>query len=76
MIKDGRSTANGLSVTDTPKSELIRLMTGRDVANVFPQRKPVPADAPVVLDVDNLELHGHFEKVSLTVRAENGLGLC
>jgi ribose transport system ATP-binding protein len=74
VIKDGRSTANGLSVTDTPKSELIRLMTGRDVANVFPERKPVPADAPVVLEVDNLELYGHFDKVSLTVRAGEILG--
>ncbi|MDQ0867633.1 ribose transport system ATP-binding protein [Arthrobacter sp. V1I9] len=74
VIKDGRSTANGLSVKDTPKSELIRLMTGRDVANVFPERKPIPADAPVVLDVDNLELSGHFEKVSFTVRAGETLG--
>ncbi|WP_104043587.1 sugar ABC transporter ATP-binding protein [Arthrobacter sp. ZGTC412] len=74
VIKDGRSTANGLSVTDTPKSELIRLMTGREVANVFPERKPIPADAPVVLDVDNLELFGHFEKVSFTVRAGETLG--
>ena len=74
VIKDGRSTANGLSVADTPKSELIRLMTGRDVENVFPERKPVPADAPVVLDVDNLGLLGHFDKVSFAVRAGEILG--
>ena len=74
VIKDGRSTANGLSVTDTPKSELIRLMTGRDVENVFPEGKPIPSDAPVVLDVDNLDLLGHFEKVSFTVRAGEILG--
>jgi ribose transport system ATP-binding protein len=74
VIKDGRSTANGLSVTDTPKAELIRLMTGRDVENVFPTRQPIAADAPVVLDVHNLELHGHFDKVSFTVRAGEILG--
>ncbi|WP_309081578.1 sugar ABC transporter ATP-binding protein [Zhihengliuella sp.] len=74
VIKDGRSTANGLHVTETPKAELIRLMTGREVANVFPERTPVPADAPVVLDVDGLELEGHFEKLSFTVRAGEILG--
>ncbi|TLM75017.1 sugar ABC transporter ATP-binding protein [Pseudarthrobacter sp. NamB4] len=74
VIKDGRSTANGLSVTDTPRPELIRLMTGRDVENVFPKGKPVPSDAPVVLDVNNLELLGHFDKISFTVRAGEILG--
>ncbi|MHA7280856.1 sugar ABC transporter ATP-binding protein [Arthrobacter sp. MDT2-2] len=74
VIKDGRSTANGLSVADTPRAELIRLMTGRDVENVFPARKPLPADAPVVLEVKDLELDGHFEKVSLSVRAGEVLG--
>ncbi|GAA3707630.1 sugar ABC transporter ATP-binding protein [Zhihengliuella alba] len=74
VIKDGRSTANGLHVTETPKAELIRLMTGRDVANVFPDRTPVPADAPVVLDVDGLELEGHFDKLSFTVRAGEIMG--
>lgn len=74
VIKDGRSTANGLSVVDTPKAELIRLMTGRDVANVFPEREPIAADAPVLLEVENLELSGHFEKVSFTVRAGEILG--
>ncbi len=74
VIKDGRSTASGLSVADTPKAELIRLMTGREVANVFPEREPIPADAPVLLEVENLELSGHFEKVSFTVRAGEILG--
>lgn len=74
VIKDGRSTANGLSVTETAKSELIRLMTGREVANVFPTPTPVPVDAPVVLAVEDLELDGHFEKVSFTLRAGEILG--
>ncbi|MDF9278617.1 sugar ABC transporter ATP-binding protein [Arthrobacter sp. EH-1B-1] len=74
VIKDGRSTASGLSVTDTPKAELIRRMTGRDVENVFPEGQPVASDAPVVLEVDNLELDGHFEQVSFTVRAGEIVG--
>ncbi|OUM43375.1 sugar ABC transporter ATP-binding protein [Arthrobacter sedimenti] len=74
VIKDGRSTASGLSVTDTPREQLIRLMTGRDVENVFPPRQPLAADAPVVLEVEDLELDGHFETVNFTVRAGEILG--
>ena len=48
--------ATGLPVADTPTSELIRLMTGRTVENVFPPAVPVPADAPVVLEVEGLGL--------------------
>src|SRR5690606_22006943 len=46
VLKDGRTTATGLAVADTPTAELIKLMTGREVANVFPPAVPVPADAP------------------------------
>ena len=64
VIKDGRSMATGLAVSETPTPELIRLMTGRSVENVFPARTPVPADAPVVLAVDDLGLRGEFSDVS------------
>ena len=75
VIKDGRSTASGLLVKDTPTRELIRLMTGRDVENVFPERIPVPADAPVVLNVQELSVRGVFEPLSFTVRAGEVVGL-
>lgn len=75
VIKDGRSTATGLDVRDTPRAELIRLMTGRDIENVFPERRPPAADAPVVLTVEDLELDGHFDRLSFTLRAGEVLGL-
>ncbi|CAO1649468.1 sugar ABC transporter ATP-binding protein [Salinibacterium sp. SWN248] len=75
VIKDGRSTANGLPVADTSTSELIRLMTGRDIDNVFPARVPVPADSPEVLTVENLSLKGVFDRVDLSVRAGEILGI-
>ena len=75
VLKDGRTTATGLSAAETPTAELIRLMTGRDVANVFPQPVPIPADAPVVLAVDGLGLTGVFEDVSFQVRAGEIVGL-
>ncbi len=75
VLKDGRSMASGLAVADTPTAELIRLMTGRIVANVFPPAVPVPADAPTVLEVDGLGLAGVFEDVSFSVRAGEVIGL-
>lgn len=75
VIKDGRSTANGLAVSETPTAELIRLMTGRDVANVFPDAVPVPTNAPILLEVNHLNLRGHFTDVDFTVRAGEIVGL-
>jgi len=75
VLKDGRTTATGLAVADTPTSELIKLMTGREVANVFPPAVPVPADAATVLEVEHLGLAGIFEDVSFSVRAGEIVGL-
>jgi len=75
VIKDGRSMAVGLSARDTPTPDLITLMTGRSVANVFPDRVPVPADAPVLIEISDLSLRGHFSHVDLSVRAGEIVGL-
>lgn len=74
VLKDGKSTASGLKVTETSRAELVRLMTGRDVENVFPPRKPLPPDAPVALEVEDLELQGEFRKISFQLRAGEILG--
>ncbi len=75
VLKDGRTTAVGLPAADTPTSELIRLMTGREITNVFPERVPVAVDAPVVLEVSDLALAGVFSDVSFSVRAGEVVGL-
>ncbi|QKJ18614.1 sugar ABC transporter ATP-binding protein [Microbacterium hominis] len=75
VLKDGRSMASGLAVADTPTHELITLMTGRNVENVFPPAVPVADDAPVVLEVDGLGATGLFEDVSFRVRAGEIVGL-
>jgi len=74
VLKDGRTVASGLPAT-TPTPELIQLMTGRSVEFAIPRRAPVADDAPIVLDVDGLALHGVFEGVSFTVRAGEVVGL-
>ncbi|MCU1445955.1 sugar ABC transporter ATP-binding protein [Cryobacterium sp.] len=75
VIKDGRTMAVGLSAQETPTADLITLMTGRAVANVFPERVPVPPDAPVLIDVQGLSLRGHFSDVAFSVRAGEIVGL-
>ena len=62
-------------MADTPTIELIRLMTGRTVEYVFPPRQELPADAPTVLEVENLALRGVFSDVSFTVHAGEIVGL-
>ncbi|MFP7834162.1 sugar ABC transporter ATP-binding protein [Marisediminicola sp. LYQ134] len=75
VIKDGRSMATGLSASQTPTPDLIKLMTGREVSNVFPAGTPVAASAPVLLDVDSLAVDGLFSDVSFHVRAGEVVGL-
>ncbi|MFC8600023.1 sugar ABC transporter ATP-binding protein [Isoptericola sp. NPDC057191] len=74
VLKDGRTVGRDLPAT-TPTAELIRLMTGRTVEYAFPARPGVPADAPVVLDVEGLTLGTTFEDVSFQVRAGEIVGL-
>jgi ribose transport system ATP-binding protein len=75
VIKDGRSMADGLIVTKTQTPELITLMTGRNVENVFPAPVPVPEEAPVLIEVSDLGLRGQFAGVSFSVRAGETVGL-
>jgi ribose transport system ATP-binding protein len=75
VIKDGATTASSLPVSETPTADLIKLMTGRAIANVFPPRPPLPADAAEVIKVEGLALRGLFDEVSFTVRAGEVVGL-
>ncbi|WP_251858573.1 sugar ABC transporter ATP-binding protein [Herbiconiux sp. L3-i23] len=75
VIKDGATTASGLAVADTPTADLITLMTGRAIANVFPPRPAPRPGAEELLRVDDLGLRGWFEGVSFSVRAGEVVGL-
>jgi ribose transport system ATP-binding protein len=75
VLKDGRTVATGLPAAETPTSELIRLMTGRDIEYVFPPRRTVDAGAEVLLDVAGLGLGSTFSDVSFQVRAGEIVGL-
>src|SRR6187431_1241930 len=75
VLKDGASPASNLSVAQTPTRELIALMTGREISQVFPARVPLAADAPVLLDVDDLSLGRTFHNVSFDVKAGEIVGI-
>ncbi len=75
VLKDGRTLATGLTVASTERAQLIRLMTGRSVEYAIPRRPAPAADAPIVLEVEGLELAGSFRDVSFTVRAGEVVGL-
>ncbi|MFF5259013.1 sugar ABC transporter ATP-binding protein [Actinomadura viridis] len=78
VLKDGRAVAGGLPARTTPTSRIVSLMTGRDVAYVFPERPGPDAgsgDRPEVLRVEGLTLAGSFEDVSFSVRAGEIVGL-
>lgn len=74
VLKDGRTVAQNLPVSATPTSELITLMTGRKVEYLFPESPELPADAPVLLDVQDLALADTFSDVSFTVSAGEIVG--
>ncbi|GGS96103.1 MULTISPECIES: sugar ABC transporter ATP-binding protein [Streptomyces] len=75
VLKDGRAVARGLPAKSTPTREVVALMTGRDVAYVFPER---PAAAPAgepVLSVRGLAREGEFGALDLDVRPGEIVGL-
>jgi ribose transport system ATP-binding protein len=77
VLKDGRTVATSLPVSETSTQALIKLMTGRNIEYVFPQREvaSAPANRAVVLDVQQLGLAGVFEGVDLRVHAGEIVGL-
>jgi ribose transport system ATP-binding protein len=74
VLKDGRTVARNLPAPRTPTAEVIRLMTGRAIEYVFPERGPAPS-TDVVLEVEGLGRRGEFADVSFTVRAGEVVGL-
>jgi ribose transport system ATP-binding protein len=75
VLKDGASPASNLPVSSTPTRELISLMTGTDIDQVFPPAVALAPDAEVVLEVRDLSHGTTFRDVSFTVRAGEIVGL-
>ncbi|MEV6035839.1 sugar ABC transporter ATP-binding protein [Nonomuraea sp. NPDC052116] len=74
VLKDGRTVAVSLSARDTPTTQIVTLMTGRNVEYVFPPR-PSREPGEEVLRVESLRVPGRVEDVSFSVRAGEIVGL-
>ncbi|MFX4291253.1 sugar ABC transporter ATP-binding protein [Streptomyces bohaiensis] len=75
VLKDGRTVATGLEVADTPTKEVIRLMTGRSIDYVFPDRGEGAPPGDPVLRVEGLGRTGEFSGVSFGVRPGEIVGI-
>ncbi|MCW2761577.1 MAG: transporter related protein [Marmoricola sp.] len=75
VLKDGRTVATDLPARETPTTELIRRMTGREIEYVFPKRPEQTGTSAPVLEVDGLTLAKRFADVSFSVRAGEIVGL-
>jgi ABC-type sugar transport system ATPase subunit len=75
VLKDGRVTLSKPTV-ETNVEEVVRMMVGRSLVDLFPRRPSQPGGPPpAVLAVEGLSLPGHFESVSFELRAGEILGL-
>lgn len=75
ILKDGKSVATGLDAKTTPKTELIRLMTGRAIEYDFPPRKAPDRAADPLLTVEGLGRAGEFSDVSFEVHPGEIVGI-
>jgi len=75
VLKDGRAVAGGLPAKTTPTSEVVALMTGRNVEYVFPDRPTAVPEGTPVLEVRGLARDGEFEPLDLTVHPGEIVGL-
>jgi rhamnose transport system ATP-binding protein len=66
VMRDGSTVGTGLIAGTTP-GEVVRLMVGRELTELFPKVATEPGD--VVLSVRGLTSHGVFEDMSFEVRS-------
>ncbi|PKR55684.1 sugar ABC transporter ATP-binding protein [Thalassospira marina] len=72
VLRDGRHVATH-AVADISKDDMARLMVGRDIAQMFPDRV-ADEQAPVVLSVRNLSVPGIVHDASFDLRKGEVLG--
>ncbi|MBV9333871.1 MAG: sugar ABC transporter ATP-binding protein [Candidatus Eremiobacteraeota bacterium] len=74
VLRDGK-VVETRAASDFPAAEIIAAMVGRRLTSHFPELPPVPADAPVRLEVRGLGREGIVSDVSFSVRAGEIVGL-
>ncbi|WP_417588875.1 sugar ABC transporter ATP-binding protein [Pararhodobacter oceanensis] len=74
IMRDGAVVHAGPTAAMT-EDEMAIAMVGRDVSALYPAKPGVPADAPVVLKVEDLSVPGFAENVSFELRQGEILGI-
>ena len=72
VIKDGKIVGTK-TPAETSEEEIVRLMAGRGLDQVFPPRRTEPARE--LLRVDGLSRDGHFADVSFEIRSGEVVGM-
>jgi ribose transport system ATP-binding protein len=72
ILKDGSLVASH-NVSDVSMGQLVRLMIGRDLEDIYPQRKPAPGE--VLLDVNGLHRPGVLHDISFQLHAGEIIGI-
>src|SRR5690606_10648333 len=71
VFRDGEQVGKGF-IRDTPQNEIVKLMVGRAVDQIFPARNTEIGDT--VLEVSGLSHPTEFENISFSVRKGEILG--
>jgi rhamnose transport system ATP-binding protein len=72
VFRDGHSVGQG-ELASTSRDELIRLMVGRPVDQLFPKQESQPGEP--ILRVENLARAGEFEDITFSLRRGEILGI-
>ena len=79
VMREGRTIESSLPTTNLTPRQLIQMMVGRDIADVYDRSTRCPdanqAEAPIVLEVEHLAVGAQVKDVSFTLRAGEVLGL-
>ncbi len=74
ILRDGDKIGT-FDAADLTTADMARRMVGRDLADMYPPKRPVPDDAAVALELDDVSVPGHVEGATLRVRRGEVLGL-
>jgi ribose transport system ATP-binding protein len=74
ILRDGDKIGT-FDIDELTPADMARRMVGRDIADMYPPKRPVAADAEPVLELEHVTVPGHAEGVSLTLRRGEVLGM-
>jgi ribose transport system ATP-binding protein len=73
VLRNGK-TVDTLQLAETTHDDIVRLMVGRDLEKLFPDRE-VTVQNKEILSVEGLTKYGDFNDINFTVRAGEVVGL-